>query len=165
MSGLARNGAIAFATWVTLFAVWMLLVDSNSLPEMLVGIGASALAAAGSELVRAQRIAQVRIQPRWLRRVWRPVARVPLDVGVVMWALVLQIAGRRKRQGAFRALRFRAAGDDPESTARRALAESLGSLSPNTYVIGVDPDRHAIVVHQLVPRGEAEPTLDPLGLR
>jgi multisubunit Na+/H+ antiporter MnhE subunit len=161
----ARLGAIVLATWALLFGFWMLLVDIPSLPEVLLGIGATAIATAGSELVRRQRIAQVRVEPRWLPRLWRPFARVPLDTGIVTWALVRQLAGRRKERGRFRAMRFRAAGGDPASTGRRALAESFGSLAPNTFVVGVDPDRELIIVHQLVPSDDPAGAMDPLGLR
>jgi multisubunit Na+/H+ antiporter MnhE subunit len=164
-SRVARTGAIALATWAVLFVVWLLLVDTPSTPELWVGAGASAFATVGSELVRAQRIAQVRIRLRWLARAWRPIARVPLDVAAVMWVLARRLSGRRTRRGAFRALRFRAPGDDPEDTARRALAEAFGSLAPNTIVVGVDPGRRMIIVHQLRPDGDPEATIDPLGLR
>jgi hypothetical protein len=69
-----RRAVIALVTWALLFGVWMLLVDNDTLAEVLTGTGASALAAVGSELVRAQRIAEVRIRPRWLARAWRPLA-------------------------------------------------------------------------------------------
>jgi len=156
----ARRAAIALVTWALLFGVWMLLVDNDSRPEVIAGAVAAALAAAASELVRAQRIAEVRVRTRWLARAWRPLARIPLDVVIVLGALVHP----RKARGSFRALRFRSAGDDPEAGAARALTEVLGSLAPNTYVVGVDTNRHLLIVQQLVPRGNAD-TLDPLELR
>jgi hypothetical protein len=33
------------------------------------------------------------------------------------------------------------------------MAESLGSFAPNTIVIGIDPDRERILVHQLRASG------------
>jgi len=156
----ARRAAIALVTWALLFGVWMLLVDTKSRPELVAGAVAAALAATASELVRAQRVAQVRARLRWLLRAWRPIVRIPLDVALVISTLLHP----RRTRGRFRALRFRAPGDDPEDTARRTLAEGFGSLAPNTYVIGVDTNRRVLIVHQLVERGGAE-TLDPLELR
>lgn len=161
----ARSAAIAVATWVGLAAVWMLLVDNESLPELLTGAGAVSIATVGSELVRHQRIAQVRFHPLWVVRLWKPVARVPLDVGIVVWELFRQIFERKRARGTLRALRFRAVEDDPASNARRALAEAAGSLAPNTIVIGIDERRKLILVHQLKPTGRADSTLDPLDLR
>lgn len=33
------------------------------------------------------------------------------------------------------------------------MAESLGSFAPNTIVLGIDPERGLILVHQLHPQG------------
>ena len=161
----ARTAAVALTTWVALAAVWMLLVDNESLPELLVGAGVVCIATVGSELVRAQRIAQVRVRAAWLARLWKPTARIPVDVGIVMWALVRQLVERRPERGTVRAIRFRVTGEDPESNARRALAELAGSMAPNTIVIGVDQRRRIVIAHQLERTGSAESTLDPLELR
>ena len=47
--------------------------------------------------------------------------------------------------------------------ARRALAEAVGSLTPNTIVIGVDEERNLILGHQLRRSGGAD-GVDVLGL-
>jgi hypothetical protein len=39
----------------------------------------------------------------------------------------------------------------------------MGSLSPNTIVVGVDTERGLVLVHQLQRQGDAE-QIDPLGL-
>jgi multisubunit Na+/H+ antiporter MnhE subunit len=146
------------ATWAAMVAVWLLLVDITTLPELLTGAAVGVIAATGSELVRAQGIARARPPVRALARAWRPIARGPLDVALV----VLAIAGRR--QGRVRALPFRHGGDDPAATGRRAMAEGLGSFAPNTIVIGVDPDRDLILAHQLVPTRRTTQAIDPLEL-
>lgn len=160
-----RTAGIALATWVVLAAVWMLLVDNESLPELLTGAGVAIIATLGSELVRAQRITKLAVRPIWLVRLWRPLARIPLDTGIVMWALGRQLLERRPERGALRAMRFRAVGDDAGDNARRALVEATGSMAPNTIVIGVDKRRRLVLAHQLVPRERVESVLDPLELR
>jgi multisubunit Na+/H+ antiporter MnhE subunit len=162
---LARAAGIALATWISLAAVWMLLVDNESLPELLVGAGVVCIATAGSELVRAQRIAEVRFRAPWLLRLWKPLARIPLDVGIVMWELVRQLVQRRPERGSLRALRFRASAETAGDNGRRALAELAGSMAPNTIVVGVDTRRNLILAHQLKPTADAESSLDPLDLR
>lgn len=161
----ARNLVIVLFSWLALAGVWMLLVDNESLPELLTGAGAVCIATIGSELVRHQRISQVRVRAWWLLRLWKPVARIPLDVGIVTLALFRQIFERKPERGALRAMRFRADGEDPIDNARRALAELAGSMAPNTIVIGVDMKRKLILVHQLEPGGSPESTIDPLELR
>jgi hypothetical protein len=46
---------------------------------------------------------------------------------------------------------------------RRGLSEILGSLAPNTIVIGVDTERQLLLVHQLHRTGGSE-NLDVLRL-
>jgi len=52
---------------------------------------------------------------------------------------------------------------DPRDAGRRGLSEALGSLTPNTIVIGIDPDRDLVLVHQLRRSGGAD-GVDVLGL-
>ena len=64
-----------------------------------------------------------------------------------------------------RAIPFRHGSEqNARDAARRALAESLGSLAPNTIVIGIDPERDLILAHQLRCRGGVD-DVDVLGLR
>ena len=164
VGSLARLAAFGAATWVLMAAVWLLLVDNPALPELVAGAVAAAVAATGSELVRAQRIARVRPRVRWLRFAWRPFVRLPLDVLLVMREVARQAAQRKPRRGELRAVRFEHRSGGAQENARRALAEALGSVAPNTIVIGVDEERELLLAHQLVPAGD-ERTLDPLELR
>lgn len=160
----ARALAPGVFTLVGLAAVWMLLVDNESLPELLVGAGVVLIATIASELVRRQSQVSVKVRLRWLLPVWKPVVRIPLDVAVVMATIALELFGRRRQPGGLRAFRFRADGDDPESSGRRALAEAAGSTAPNTIVIGIDTRRRLILAHQLRYTSDAKSSLDPLEL-
>jgi len=169
VNGRARRiGAIAAwwaATWIVMFAIWMLLVDRYPLDEMVTGVVCATIAAVGSELVRAQRLAEIKPRARWLLRSLKPVARAPRDVGIVLGAILRQVVERRPQRGRLRALPFRHGGDGGQDHARRALAEAMGSFAPNAIVVGIDPDRDVILVHQLSPRGDAASELDPIDLR
>jgi hypothetical protein len=160
----ARTAGIALATWVALAAVWMLLVDNESLPELLVGAGAVCIATVGSELVRGQRLAEVRVHLRWIVRIWRPLVRIPVDTGIVIWVLAHQLFKPQRERGSLKALRFRASEDSAPDNGRRALAELGGSMAPNTIVIGIDRRRNLILAHQLVPREDVKTSLDPMDL-
>jgi multisubunit Na+/H+ antiporter MnhE subunit len=151
------------ATGVLLFAVWLLFVDTREGPQLIAGLVVAAIGATGSELVRRQRIAEVRPRASWLGRLWRPIATVPRDVWLLARAVVAALAGR-PAAGRFRAIRFDAGDRNPEDRARQALAESAGSFSPNTIVVGVDTERRELLAHQLVPDENPERSLDPLGL-
>ncbi len=132
---------------------YLLLIDTTSLPELYVLAGVALLATIAFESSRDQGFTEAAIAVSWLRRGWRPVARVPVDVALVCRELIAQLI-RRKRGpiGTFRAVPFKG-GEGARDNGRRALTELLGSLAPNTIVIGVDPDRDLLLVHQLRREG------------
>jgi len=160
-----RRAAAWIVTWVVLGGVYLLLVDLVNLPELITGAVVAAVAATASELVRAQRDNPLRPPAAGLWRAWRPIARAPRDLALVTGAILRQLADRRPERGRVRAIPFRHGGADPAGIGRRALAEGLGSFAPNTIVIGVDDERNLLLVHQLVPSGDAGEALDPLGVR
>jgi len=154
----ARSVGIAVGTWVALAAFWLLLVDLTALPELITGAVCAAIAAVGSELVRAHGLARSRPVARGLVNAWRPIARAPVDLGL----LVAAIATRRR--GRLVATPFRHGGGDPADQGRRALAEGLGSFAPNTIVLGVDGEHDLIFAHQLAHTGDPVRAIDPLEL-
>jgi hypothetical protein len=65
-------------------------------------------------------------------------------------------------RGQFRAIPFKTgAGEDDRG--RVALTELVGSLAPNTIVIGADAETELLLVHQLRRNGGRE-EIDVLGL-
>jgi hypothetical protein len=91
------------------------------------------------------------------------VLSIPRQIVWVSWQAMAQAVAPREARGSLRAVPFRAGGDDSSDAGRRALAEGLGSLAPNTIVIGVDGERDLLLVHQLHRRGGRE-QLDVLEL-
>lgn len=145
-------------------AFYLLLIDTLSAAELYAGIGATLVAAAAFELSALQGTSEATVGPRMLLVAWRAALRVPYEIAVVSREAVVQLARPAARRGAFRAVSFRDANDGPRTIGRRALAEALGSLAPNTIVLGVDPDAGLLLVHQLRPRGNSD-ELDATGLR
>jgi multisubunit Na+/H+ antiporter MnhE subunit len=135
--------------WVIAAALYLLLIDITDLPELIVGAGAAVLAATALELAREQGVVGERIRWRWLVRVYRPILRVPLDIVIVSVMALRAVTDRRAHHGSFRAVPFATGGERQLASGRKALAEALGSLAPNTFVIGIDEERKLILSHQL----------------
>jgi multisubunit Na+/H+ antiporter MnhE subunit len=151
------------AWWAVLVAFWLLLTDSVKLAELLTGAVAAALGATAARSIEAEPRVPLRPQAAWLRGLPRALARLPLDSALLALALGRRLLGRPVR-GSFRAVRFRARGRDPHSTARLVTAKWLDSLGPNSYVIGIDSEEDLMLVHQLVER-EDPASADPMELR
>lgn len=139
--------------WLFAGALYLLLIDTTDLPELIVGAGAAALAATGFELAREQRMAGgMSARLRWFGRLYRPLLNVPSDVVALTWLAARQLIRPRKVNGEFRSVPFQTHAKKHE-TGRRALAESFGSFAPNTIIIGVDAERELLLGHQLRRRG------------
>jgi hypothetical protein len=158
-----KRGAGALLGLVLGGAFYMLLIDTVSLPELYAGAGAVLLAWAAYESARRQHFAEAAIAPAWLGRSGRVLASVPKQIVLISWDALAQLVSPRPARGSFRAVSFAAGGDSSRDVGRRALAEGLGSLAPNTIVIGIDRDRDLLLVHQL-RRGGGREQIDVLDL-
>lgn len=148
-----RRLGLSAAGFVLAGAFYLLLVDTTSLPELYVLIGVALLAAVAFEAAREQGFPEARISLRWLARSWRAIMRVPLDAGLLGRELIAQLMHSKRRRGQFRAVPFKA-GSGEHDRGRHALTEIVGSLAPNTIVIGVDADSDLLLVHQLRRNGD-----------
>jgi hypothetical protein len=142
---------------------YLLLVDTPSSPELYV-LAAVAIASGVAFLIsREEGFVEARVKPWWLLGAWRVALRIGPDIALLCREAVVQLFRPRAARGDFRAVPFGATGDTPQDTGRRALTEWVGSMAPNTIVVGVDDQRGLLLVHQLHRRGEPE-DVDPMGL-
>jgi hypothetical protein len=146
--------------WAAMFVLYLALVDTRQHPELALGALVAAVAASAAVGIRSARKLRGSLDPSLLRAV--PVAgwRFVVESFLILGYLVARVVGRAG-PGRFRTAPFRHGDDGRRDVARRALSEAVGSLAPNTIVVGIDPDRNLILVHQLVLRDTER---DPLGL-
>ena len=144
--------ARAWLIWFGLLAaLYLLLVDTVVVPELVVGAVAAAVGATGAALVRAQRRMLLRPRPRHLRAAGRPLLGLFGDLVPLARVLVARGILRRPGEGALVETPFAALGETPEDATERAFAEALGSLAPNAIVVAVDRERGMLVTHRLAP--------------
>lgn len=136
--------------WVVLMSLWVAVDDSLQFDELLAGAGAAALAAVAAELASHQAAVRFRIKPVWLVRALRLPGQVAQDTVTVFAALARTLVTRRPPRGDFRELPLRYGDDSPLGVTRRVLITGAESLAPNKFVLGIDPERDVMVVHELV---------------
>lgn len=132
------------------------LIDTTSLPELYLLAGVALVCAVAFELAREQGFVEARVLPWWLLRSWRLLWKIPGDISIVCWEALAQVVRPRAARGVFRATAFGATAETASDTGRRALAETVGSLAPNTIIVGVDAQRGLLLTHQLRRHGPPE---------
>jgi hypothetical protein len=132
-----------------LFALYLLLVDTVLVPELVVGAVAAAVGATGAVLVRRQRKLILRPRPRHLAQAVTPLLRLFGDLPLLARVLVTRGILRRAGSGRLEETPFTALRDTPEDATERAFAEALGSLAPGEIVVAVDRERAVLVRHRL----------------
>lgn len=146
----ARRVGAWVAWWVLLMSFWVIVDDSIALDELLAGAGAAALGAFLAELAAHQ--AGTRFRPRieWVAPALRLPADVARDTVIVFGALWRRLAHGQEPPSGFRELPVRYGGDTAEDRTRRVLLVGGRSVAPNSFALGIDAQRDAMVVHQLV---------------
>ena len=138
--------------WALLAALWLALVDTVVVPELVTGALAAAIAATGAVVVRGRRRLLLRPRAAWARAALGPLRRTVTDLGPLAVALWRRGILRRDERGALTEVPYTAVGDDP-------------SASVNTLVVDIEADRRTLVVHELVPTDDpaarAKPLPDP----
>ena len=147
--------------WALAYGLWVLFVFKTEPAEFIAGAVAAAFAATGAELVRSRGYAPFAPELAWSRGLLRLPKEVLRDTSRMAALLVRHYLRGDPVKGGFRTVTFPVGSeDDPHAQAVRTVAEWLGCVSPNTFVVGIDEHHRVAVVHQLI-RDELPPELDP----
>jgi multisubunit Na+/H+ antiporter MnhE subunit len=133
---------------------WVILDDSVALDELLAGTAAAAIGATVAELAGYQAGSRLRLRVEWLGPALRLPAALARDTGVVFAALGRQLLRGQAPPSGFREVPVRVGGDSDLDVSRRVLLVGGRSVAPNTLVLGIDAERGAMLVHELVMRPE-----------
>lgn len=150
----ARRAGSWLLWWTAMMSFWVMLDDSIATGELLAGAGAAALAALLAELVTYQAATRFRLRVKWLVPALSLPGQVARDTVIVYRALWRRLVHGEQPPSAFLERPARFGDDTPEGVTRRTLLVGGTSLAPNTFVLGIDPERDVMVVHQLVVKQE-----------
>ena len=148
----ARELLLIAIEFVFLLGLWMLFTSLPEINELAAGIGAAFLAAVGDAVIKSTDFARFRPRARYVLLIFAEPWYIAKDTFVVFWELLRRMRGMQRRSR-LAVIPFDAGGDDLDSNARRALATAYSTIAPNTIVLGIDRERHLILVHQIAPAG------------
>ncbi len=136
--------------WTALAVIWLLLVGSFHYDELIVGAAASAVAATAATAVHHRGYIRFWPQASWLQEVPSLIATIAVDCGLLADALWRRAVRGEPVRGSTIRVPFHHGGDNGRDGARRALVNLAVSITPNTYVVDIDPEGDSLLVHQLV---------------
>jgi multisubunit Na+/H+ antiporter MnhE subunit len=141
------------AWWAALVGVWLLLVDTFRLDELIVGAGAAAIGATVASAVLRRGYIEFWPRARWWLEAPYVLADAIRDCAVLGGALWRRAVRGERVQGGMSRVPFEHGGQNGRDGARRALVNFGISLTPNSYVVDIDPEGNSLLVHRLVPGG------------
>jgi multisubunit Na+/H+ antiporter MnhE subunit len=154
--GVRRRRSSRAVHWLAWFAalnlLWLVFISAFDVAETLLGVVASAVAATAASAVRETRLIRFRPRARWILAGWRIPWRTLAETGLVLRVLWLRVLRGKPIAGRFVTQPFPLGRDPERDAARRALFTIGASIAPNTYVVGIDEDEHAALLHELAPQ-------------
>jgi multisubunit Na+/H+ antiporter MnhE subunit len=130
--------------WVLLTVLWLELVSSSSLGEIVTGIACAAVSAAAALLAHATMDRRFAVDVRWLR--WFAIA-LPASVGdTARLARLLFRPADERAGGRLREVRLPLEGPR-RAAGRRAVAVLALGLAPGSYVVAIEGRR--LLLHEL----------------
>jgi multisubunit Na+/H+ antiporter MnhE subunit len=145
--------AAAAFWWIVLLFLWLLFVGAFSKEALYAGAMAAALAVGLGALLGRQGLYRYRLDYRLVLRAAALPWYLLRDFALIVLALL-----RGRPGGAFVAYPFPTKGPDEAAAGLRALVGALGSVTPNSYPVDVDPERGVVLMHVLDPaRAKGEP--------
>ena len=133
------------AWWVSLVLLWIAFVGTTDSQEVLAGLGAAVVAVAALEVVRAQGLLRFRVDRRWLARAWTAPAQIVYDF-VLLTSLLFR---RRRVEGQYLTVDFPAGDSHAQYAWRRAWVTTVGTMSPNVFVVEIDSEEKTALLHSL----------------
>ncbi len=141
--------------WVALFWLWLAYQGEWNRIEWVAAAGAATLGAALATAVASLGLLGFRVPVRALADAKSVPLQIVVDFGIITFALARRISGRRVR-GKFVARPYESEGSGALAAGDRAARSVLATFSPNAYVVDIDPGRHVVLFHDLVPNRKSE---------
>lgn len=145
----APSLGLSILSSLTIAVLWMLFVGGTRAHEMVVGFIVLVLTAALLFRVSVVESLHLDLHPADLLTCWRIPWYLLSDSYVIIAVLVKDVAGLEKAGSFYRFAGFKTSKDDPRLVARRILATTYTSATPNSIVIGIDVAQSRMLFHQL----------------
>lgn len=145
-----KFAAILGVTLPASYLFWLILVGTFSLHELVIGIIAAALTAAGMVVVTVNYPAPFSPTLGAVLACWRLPWYLLSDTWQILAVATKDGLGLKRAQSLFRVARYEpGTKQNPRGTARRVLAVVYTTVAPNSIVLGINPNQRTLLFHQI----------------
>lgn len=155
MSSRSRRSRVSLVEialiWISELALWLIFADNSGFREIIAGAIA---AAAGTYFVPsfiARTKASFSFRARWVLQILHVPKLLFTDTGVLLRVIGLRLLDKDV-PSTIAAVKFDTGDDDASSRARRALATTYLTFTPNSLVMGIPRGQQMLFFHTLIPK-------------
>lgn len=138
-------------TWIACWVSWLVLTDNTGPREVVIGAISSSITVAAIISFAIRTHAKYEMRGKFLREAVHLPQLLVQDLWILMEATFRQLL-RKPLPAGIVAVRFKPGGNDPTSRARRALAVTYPTLTPNSLVFGILCEKEIFFFHTLIPQ-------------
>lgn len=147
-----RHVAAWVVLWLLLFWLWLLLGGQWDREQWVAAACAATVVATIGEVARARARANKLVPLRWVARARTVPQQVFVDFALLMYALLASLLRREVVRGRFFTRDF----PTRAHAGVRAWVGWAATISPNAYVLEIDREQGAALVHDLIPSRSSE---------
>lgn len=152
---MAKRIKIPWMKWTTsyvvLYGAYLLLVSTLTKPELWAGLVVAAIATIAAAAFGALGIVHFKPTIGQLLQAARIPAEMIRGTWAVFTALGKQLLTRDGAPSLMVAVPFEVGGKDEGAAARRALAVTYTTMTPNSVVLGIPRKQALLLYHQVAP--------------
>jgi multisubunit Na+/H+ antiporter MnhE subunit len=134
-------------------ALWILFVAGTKRDEMIVGAICMFLTVWFISYVAQRECPHVQFRFRDVARGWRIPGYLVTGTWEIFLVLIKDVLHLAPAESLYRSSCFRLNDDSPATTARRVLAISYTTATPNFIVVGIDLETKQMLFHQISKSG------------
>jgi multisubunit Na+/H+ antiporter MnhE subunit len=150
------------STAVSIMVGWVWLVAGTHLHEVIVGTAVSLIATLFVSVVHKSDRERIHFSLRDVSQGGRIVWYLVSDIWAIFVVLIKDLSGVQRAGSYYRVCGFKTSKRDPKIVAREVLATVYSTTTPNSIVIGIDPESSRMLFHQLA-RTRVPATTQALG--
>ncbi len=137
--------------WAFLMAAYLVFTNNVGWREWIAGSVVTTLSLTAAYVFYCADPVQFKFRAADLLQGWRIGWNLVLGTWQVFSAAVLRLFTTNPRVGGLYTTPYQEVGNDPLSAARRALAVTYTTATPNSVVLGVDRKHRLLLYHQILP--------------